>query len=87
MELELSTIGEMGSQAKRKGRILVQEIGEEDLVSRLPHELIHKVLSFVDAKVAVQTSALSRRWKFIWSIFPSSISVGMETIHIKTFIS
>ncbi|XP_074363860.1 putative F-box/LRR-repeat protein At3g59160 [Apium graveolens] len=60
----------MVSRAKKKGNILAQEIGDEDLLSRLSDELIHKVLSFVDAKVAVQTSALSRRWKFIWTTLP-----------------
>ncbi|XP_074363862.1 FBD-associated F-box protein At5g44490-like [Apium graveolens] len=63
-------MGEMVSRAKKKGKILAQEIGDEDLLSRLSDELIHKVLSFVDAKVAVQTSALSRRWKFIWTTLP-----------------
>ncbi|XP_074347835.1 F-box/LRR-repeat protein At3g03360-like isoform X2 [Apium graveolens] len=42
----------------------------EDAISRLPDELIHKILSFVDAKVAVQSSILSKRWRFIWPTLP-----------------
>ncbi|XP_074355768.1 putative F-box/LRR-repeat protein At3g28410 [Apium graveolens] len=60
----------MVSRAKKKGKIFAQEIGDEDLLSRLSDELIHKVLSFEDATVAVQTSALSRRWRFIWTTLP-----------------
>ncbi|XP_026378935.1 FBD-associated F-box protein At5g60610-like isoform X2 [Papaver somniferum] len=39
---------------------------KEDRISRLPDALIHHILSFIDAKYAVQTSVLSKRWIHIW---------------------
>lgn len=40
---------------------------EEDRLSSLPDEIIQRVLSFVDAVSAVQTSVLSKRWKNLWT--------------------
>lgn len=45
------------------------EIGE-DRISSLPDDLIHHILSFSDAQLAVQTSVLSKRWKLIWTTLP-----------------
>ncbi|KAK1402896.1 hypothetical protein POM88_002501 [Heracleum sosnowskyi] len=43
---------------------------EEDRISALPDELIHRILSFgVDLNVVVQTSVLSKRWVNLWSTF------------------
>ncbi|PWA71193.1 F-box domain, Leucine-rich repeat domain, L domain-like protein [Artemisia annua] len=44
---------------------------EGDRLSILPDDLIHKILSFVGIKHAVQTSALSSRCRFIWTSMPS----------------
>ncbi|KAI3903387.1 hypothetical protein MKW98_032041 [Papaver atlanticum] len=45
--------------------------GEEvDRISKLPDNLIHEILSFIDTKYAVQTSVLSKRWKNIWISLP-----------------
>uniref|UniRef100_A0A0E0LLX6 F-box domain-containing protein n=1 Tax=Oryza punctata TaxID=4537 RepID=A0A0E0LLX6_ORYPU len=41
-----------------------------DLISRLPDELLHHVLSFVTTPEAVRTSALSRRWVGVWKRVP-----------------
>ncbi|GJR77104.1 F-box domain containing protein [Tanacetum coccineum] len=41
-----------------------------DRLSNLPDDLIHKILSFVGIKLAVQTSALSRRWRYLWTSLP-----------------
>ncbi|WOH10738.1 hypothetical protein DCAR_0730208 [Daucus carota subsp. sativus] len=61
----------MGSRAKKKATTFPQQhLGDEDRLSRLPDELIHKILSFVDAKQAVETSILSRRWQLIWTTLP-----------------
>uniref|UniRef100_A0A175YG98 F-box domain-containing protein n=1 Tax=Daucus carota subsp. sativus TaxID=79200 RepID=A0A175YG98_DAUCS len=57
----------MGSQVKKKLRIYGDE---EDKISSLPDELIHHILSFTDAKEAVQTSVLSNRWKSLWITLP-----------------
>ncbi|XP_074360529.1 FBD-associated F-box protein At3g52670-like [Apium graveolens] len=58
----------MGSPAMKKVRM--RHEFEQDRISRLPDELIHKVVSFVDAKVALHTSVLSKRWKLIWTTLP-----------------
>ncbi|KAL4570240.1 hypothetical protein LXL04_025891 [Taraxacum kok-saghyz] len=44
---------------------------EEDRLSSLPDELIHKILSSFDTKFAVQTCLLSPRWKLLWTSIPS----------------
>ncbi|KAJ9547233.1 hypothetical protein OSB04_019776 [Centaurea solstitialis] len=41
-----------------------------DRISNLPNEIIHHILSFLDLKYAIQTSALSKRWKHIWTLLP-----------------
>ncbi|KAJ0427749.1 putative F-box domain-containing protein [Helianthus annuus] len=43
---------------------------EGDRLSSLPDDLIHKILSFVSIKQAVETSVLSPRWKYIWTSMP-----------------
>lgn len=43
---------------------------EEDRISKLPDDIIHGILSFLDMKYAVQTSALSHKWKHIWTSMP-----------------
>lgn len=44
---------------------------EQDRISTLPDELIHRILSFgVELNVVVQTSVLSKRWVNLWSTFP-----------------
>ncbi|KAJ9547232.1 hypothetical protein OSB04_019775 [Centaurea solstitialis] len=45
-------------------------IAKEDRISNLPNGIIHRILSFLDMKYAVQTSALSKRWKHIWTSMP-----------------
>ncbi|XP_074382024.1 uncharacterized protein LOC141723950 [Apium graveolens] len=42
----------------------------EDRISALPDKLIHHILWFCDAQIAVQTSVLSKRWKLIWTTLP-----------------
>ncbi|GJT08354.1 F-box domain containing protein [Tanacetum coccineum] len=41
-----------------------------DRLSNLPDDLIHKILSLVGTKLAVQTSALSPRWRYLWTTLP-----------------
>ncbi|XP_074332203.1 uncharacterized protein LOC141669480 isoform X2 [Apium graveolens] len=59
----------MESPAEKKARIIPEYQGE-DRISGLPDELIHRIYSFLDAKEAVQSSALSKRWKLIWTTLP-----------------
>ncbi|KAJ0499433.1 putative F-box domain, leucine-rich repeat domain superfamily, F-box-like domain superfamily [Helianthus annuus] len=45
-----------------------EEVGEkEDRISNLPDELIRHIMSFLDMKNAVRTSALSHKWEHIWT--------------------
>ncbi|XP_071734083.1 uncharacterized protein [Rutidosis leptorrhynchoides] len=45
-------------------------MAEEDRISNLPDEIIHHILSFLDLKYAMQTSALSKKWKLVWTLLP-----------------
>ncbi|WOH05434.1 hypothetical protein DCAR_0624850 [Daucus carota subsp. sativus] len=54
---------------KRKKARITSEDGE-DRISELPDELLHQILKFVDTKISVQTSALSKRWKLVWTTLP-----------------
>ncbi|XP_071705207.1 putative FBD-associated F-box protein At5g53640 [Rutidosis leptorrhynchoides] len=52
-----------------QGKVIRMRV-EDDRISSLPDDLIHKILSFVGLKLAVQTSALSSRWRYIWTSLP-----------------
>ncbi|CAI9274881.1 unnamed protein product [Lactuca saligna] len=43
---------------------------EEDRLSSLPNELIHKILSFISIREAIGVSVLSSRWRSIWTSSP-----------------
>lgn len=45
-------------------------VANKDRISSLPTELIHEILSFLDTRMAVQTSILSKTWKCIWTTLP-----------------
>ncbi|XP_074343887.1 uncharacterized protein LOC141683088 [Apium graveolens] len=55
---------------KKKMRISNDVIEGQDRFSSLSDDLIHKILSYVDTKMAVQTSVLSKRWKPVWKTLP-----------------
>ncbi|KAL6499421.1 hypothetical protein OROHE_026084 [Orobanche hederae] len=59
------------STKKKKPRKTSEEHQGEDRISGLPDDVIHLILKFVDnTRLAVQTSAISKRWKFIWTTLP-----------------
>ncbi|OMP12774.1 hypothetical protein COLO4_02776 [Corchorus olitorius] len=43
---------------------------EEDRISSLSDELIHKIMSFMDTKYAVETCVLSKSWESLWKSLP-----------------
>ncbi|GJZ20564.1 F-box domain containing protein [Tanacetum coccineum] len=52
------------------GRGKTRMNAQGDRLSNLPDDLIHKILSLVGIKLAVQTSALSSRWRYLWTSLP-----------------
>ncbi|MFS8006602.1 putative F-box domain, leucine-rich repeat domain superfamily, F-box-like domain superfamily [Helianthus anomalus] len=46
------------------------ENAEGDRLSNLPDDLIYRILSYISIKHVVQTSALSSRWRYIWTSVP-----------------
>ncbi|MED6132579.1 hypothetical protein PIB30_020225 [Stylosanthes scabra] len=55
---------------------------EEDRLSALPDCVLLHVLSFVNAKHAVQTCVLSRRWKNLWKLLSTLV---LHSSHFWTF--
>lgn len=55
-----------------------------DRLSNLPESVIHVILSLIDAKQAVQTSVLSKKWKFRWAHTPS---YALESFSPEFFVS
>ncbi|CAH1416946.1 unnamed protein product [Lactuca virosa] len=48
----------------------VRRVVEQDRLSRLPDELIHKIMSGFDMKFVVETCLMSSRWKHLWTSMP-----------------
>ncbi|KAL6658238.1 hypothetical protein ACP70R_003824 [Stipagrostis hirtigluma subsp. patula] len=44
--------------------------GGDDRISALPDALIHHVMSFLQAREAVRTRVLARRWRHLWKSMP-----------------
>ncbi|XP_026460735.1 F-box/LRR-repeat protein At4g14103-like isoform X1 [Papaver somniferum] len=57
----------LGCAESGEGSELWGKKGSEDRISELPDALIHHIFSFLDMKYVVQTSVLSRRWRYLWS--------------------
>lgn len=59
-----------------------------DRLSSLPESVIRHILSLMDAKYAVQTSVLSKKWKLQWAYLPSytfELSTFMTTEYLEKF--
>lgn len=54
----------------KKVEIRAKEEHGEDIISSLPDDLIHHILSHLPINAAVQTCVLSKRWIPIWSTLP-----------------
>ncbi|XWS65567.1 hypothetical protein CRYUN_Cryun05aG0124800 [Craigia yunnanensis] len=57
----------------------------EDRISNLNDDLLHKIMSFLNTKHAVQTSVLSKRWKFLWRTLPY-LDFSIETFPFEGFV-
>nr|XP_043632754.1 F-box protein At4g27050-like [Erigeron canadensis] len=60
-------------EMKRVGRpssSMAQEEQEEDRLSSLPDVLLIYILSFIDTKLSIQLSILSKRWVNLWTLLP-----------------
>ncbi|XP_074347813.1 uncharacterized protein LOC141686669 [Apium graveolens] len=58
----------------------------EDRISTLKDTLIHGIFSFLDSRLAVQTSIISKRWKLIWTTLPY-LNLYKDVKFIETFLS
>ncbi|GAU51036.1 hypothetical protein TSUD_411710 [Trifolium subterraneum] len=57
----------------------------EDRLSALPDDALHHILSFSDAKLAVQSSILSKRWKNLWKSLPTLKLTSKQFTTLKAF--
>ncbi|MCI49580.1 F-box family protein, partial [Trifolium medium] len=57
---------------------------DEDIISDLTDSVLIHILSFLNAKQAVQTSILSKRWIFLWRSLPT---LALSYSHFSTLQS
>ncbi|CAL4994577.1 unnamed protein product [Urochloa decumbens] len=59
--------------------------GSDDLISALPDVLLHHVLGFLDAREAVRTCVLAKRWGHLWKSMPvlHFTGAGQVQLHRK----
>ncbi|CAN1333475.1 FBD-associated F-box protein At1g66310 [Linum perenne] len=58
------------SKKARKRRRNGYSASTMDRLSDLPDSILYHILSFLDTKMAVQTSVLNRRWRCVWKYVP-----------------
>ncbi|TVU26345.1 hypothetical protein EJB05_28886, partial [Eragrostis curvula] len=55
-------------------------VPEPDLISALPDALLHRMLSFLQAREAVRTSLLAQRWRDLWKSMPVLRVTGVQRV-------
>ncbi|MFS7985955.1 putative F-box domain, leucine-rich repeat domain superfamily, F-box-like domain superfamily [Helianthus anomalus] len=60
---------------------------EDDRLSMLPNDLIYRILSHISIKYAIQTSALSSRWRFIWTSMPYLAISTLDAPDLSEFVN
>ncbi|KAI9156405.1 hypothetical protein LWI28_005860 [Acer negundo] len=61
-----------------------------DRISNFPDSIIHHILSLMDAKYAVQTCILSKKWKFHWAHVPCytfDCSTSSSDVEFQDFVA
>ncbi|KAF2912473.1 hypothetical protein DAI22_10g013400 [Oryza sativa Japonica Group] len=53
-----------------RARPPMEDAAGRDRLSDLPDEILHRIMSFLNARQAVQTCVLSRRWRNLWHTVP-----------------
>ncbi|GAV88729.1 F-box domain-containing protein, partial [Cephalotus follicularis] len=61
------------------------KICEEDIISKLPKDIFHQVLSRLDTKEAVRTSFVSKKWETLWNSIPILNFNSMDFRNLKSF--
>lgn len=67
IDVKIREARKLGVAAKEKKR---SRVVKKDRLSNLPDEVLHRILSSLDAKSAVQTCVLSKRWRHVWTSLP-----------------
>ncbi|CAL1385868.1 unnamed protein product [Linum trigynum] len=60
-------MAEVSTPFRKKLKTSHHQRQEIDVVSNLPDHILHYILSFLDMKLTVQTSIVSKRWRFLWT--------------------
>ncbi|PIA31357.1 hypothetical protein AQUCO_05000026v1 [Aquilegia coerulea] len=58
------------SSNKKRKKMMKKSDEEADRLSALPEPLLHNILSFLDMKEVVQTSFISKKWRYFWKSLP-----------------
>ncbi|CAL8172415.1 unnamed protein product [Prunus armeniaca] len=59
---------------------LVAAAEEEDRISKLPQEVVVRIVSLLTLKEAAATSILSRRWRYVWA---STTTLNLDAVNFE----
>ncbi|KAL0888743.1 hypothetical protein Bca101_012726 [Brassica carinata] len=58
------------SDSPRETKPVADTVEGVDIISSMPHEILHHILSFIPTRDAIRTSVLSRGWRHVWCNTP-----------------